>query len=63
MAATPGIAEDNNDQNVPGINEDPYIWLKKPGGLRWVNTENERTLSIMEQDLDLKNAKSSLNHL
>ena len=26
MAATPGIAEDNNDQNgVPGINEDPIF--------------------------------------
>lgn len=54
MAATPGTAEDNNDQNgVPGINEDPYIWLedaRSPEALRWVNTENERTLSIMEQD-------------
>lgn len=42
-----------DDSGVPGPDEDPYIWLEEARSdeaLAWVEAENERTLSVLEND-------------
>jgi len=46
-------ATDMADDGVPGIDEDPYIWLEEARSeraLNWVEQENERTLAVLEAD-------------
>ena len=45
----PAVADDG----VPGPEQDPYIWLEEARSeraLEWVDTENERTLGVLEAD-------------
>ncbi len=59
-AAIPAAAQDTSQGKaetamapIPGPEEDPYIWLEEARSeqaLDWVRAENERTLSMLEND-------------